>query len=96
MADALAEAGRRANRTYLENKLRYYSNQRYWADINAMHKLCDDVIDDRINNPNPEINDLLNVMLNTEDPVTHEKLDRLNIKYNMATFLVSVPTVPKK
>lgn len=54
-----------------------------------MHKLCDEVLDQRIANPQPEINDLLNVMLSTEDPVTHEKLDGKNIKFQMATFLVS-------
>lgn len=89
MSDALKESGNRANRTALENKLRFQASQKYWADINAMHKLCDDVLDERIKNPQPEINDVLNVMLTTEDPVTHEKLGRTNIKYNMATFLVS-------
>lgn len=90
MSDALREAGRRSNRTAIENKLRYFANQKYWDDIHEMHKLCDEVIDSRLNNPQPEINDLLNVMLSTEDPVTHEKLDRQNIKYQMATFLVSL------
>lgn len=89
MADALKEAGSRFSRTSIENKLRFQSNQKYWADINAMHKLCDEVLDERIRNPQPEINDLLNVMLTTEDPVSHEKLDRKNIRYQMATFLVS-------
>lgn len=88
MADALVEAGRRSQRTFVENKLRYFANQKYWSDIDAMHKLCDEIIDERLNNPKPEINDLLNVMLHTEDPVTHQKLDRTNIKFNMATFLV--------
>lgn len=90
MADALKEAGRRATRTQLENKLRFQANQKYWADIDSMHKLCEDVLQERVKNPRPEINDLLNVMLNTEDPVTHEKLDHQNIKFNMATFLVSL------
>lgn len=88
MADALIEAGRRSKRTFVENKLRYFANQKYWNDIGEMHKLCDEIIDERINNPRPDINDLLNVMLHTEDPVSGQKLDRTNIRFNMATFLV--------
>lgn len=89
MADVLTEAGKRTLRTAVENKLRFQSNQKYWSDIGEMHKLCQEVLDERVKNPKPEINDLLNVMLNTPDPVTGEKLDATNIKYQMATFLVS-------
>lgn len=88
MADHLIEAGRRAVRTQLERNVRYFSDKKYWENVHGMHKVCDEIIEERVNNPQPEINDLLNVMLNTEDPDTHEKLDKENIRYQMGTFLV--------
>lgn len=54
-----------------------------------MHDLCDSLVEERINNPQPEIDDLLNVMLTEEDPETHTKLSKENIRFQMATFLVS-------
>lgn len=95
MQDCLLEAGARSTRSALENTLRYSSNKRYWDGIRLMHELCDSLVEERINNPQPEIDDLLNVMLNEEDPETHTKLSRENIRFQMATFLVSFPLLVK-
>lgn len=88
MADVLTESGKRANRTSLETHLRRHSEMAFRQNIKSMQELCDEVVQDRITNPQPEVHDLLNNMLNTSDPVTGEKLSAENIRYQMATFLV--------
>lgn len=88
MTDVLVEAGKRASRTHMETQLRYLAAQQFDTDIAAMHKLCDNIVDERIQDPQPDSNDLLNVMLNQKDPETGEKLSKENIRYQMATFLV--------
>lgn len=88
MVNSLIEAGKRGSETVIQTKMRYFANKRYWEDIKGMHDLCREVIEERLKNPQPEIHDLLNVMLSTEDPETKTKLDAENIMYNMATFLV--------
>ncbi|KAB8576180.1 hypothetical protein FH972_025708 [Carpinus fangiana] len=89
MSESLLEAGKRAGRTGIENNLRIWSAQHLQENIDAMHKLCDDLVAERMANPRPEINDLLNTMLNVADPVTGEKLDVENIRNQMVTFLIA-------
>lgn len=89
MAEALVEAGKRAGRTNIETSLRVWSAQHLQDNIAAMHKLCEDIIAERKANPRPEVNDLLNTMLNVADPVTGEKLDSENIRHQMVTFLIA-------
>ena len=91
MSDALLEGGRRANRLPIENHVRVWSNAQYHENIAHMKELCDGIIADRRANPQPEANDVLNVMLNQRDPDTHEKLSDENIRYQMMTFLVRGP-----
>lgn len=90
MADTLRESGRRANRTKIENAARIWSAANHTNDIDQMHKLCDDLVRERKANPQPDANDLLNVMLMSRDPETGEGLSDENIRYQMVTFLVSV------
>ena len=54
-----------------------------------MWKLCDDLLAERIANPQPDAKDILNTMLNVTDPETGEKMSDENIRFNMVTFLVS-------
>ncbi|KAL1631997.1 hypothetical protein SLS56_004042 [Neofusicoccum ribis] len=89
MAAALIESGKRANRTQMETKLRIWSNKQLQDNIHEMHKLCDDLVAERKANPQPGVNDLLNTMLNVADPVTGEKLDDENIRYQMVTFPIA-------
>ena len=89
MAEVLLESGKRSARTGIENRLRVWSGAHNQENIALMHKLCDDLVADRRKNPKPEVNDLLNVMLNTKDPVTGEGLSDENIRFQMVTFLVS-------
>lgn len=89
MTDVLRESGKRANRLALENKLRIFAAAQTKENVEAMHKLCDEIIAERIAHPQPGANDLLNPMLEGKDPETGEKMSRENVRFNMVTFLVS-------
>ncbi|KAF2470639.1 bifunctional P-450/NADPH-P450 reductase [Lindgomyces ingoldianus] len=89
MTDVLIESGRRANRLDIENRLRIFSAKTNQENVAAMHKLCDEIIADRQAHPQPELNDLLNPMLNGKDPETGEKMTLENVRFNMVTFLVA-------
>lgn len=89
MANVLLECGRRSNRLSVENKLRIFSAAKLHGDIAKMHALCDEIIAERIANPQPEARDLLNTMLNGVDPETGENMTRESIRFNMVTFLVA-------
>jgi len=88
MTESLIEAGKRGSRSKLETSIRFLAEQALDKNIKAMHDLCDEIIEDRLRNPMPEVNDLLNTMLNVADPVTGDKLSKENIRYQMVTFLV--------
>jgi cytochrome P450/NADPH-cytochrome P450 reductase len=90
MADVLIESGKRANRLSVENYVRIWSTEDTKKKIEAMWKLCDDLVTERKNDPKPDVKDTLNTMLNTVDPETGEKLSDESIRYNMVTFLVSL------
>ncbi|KAI1845852.1 hypothetical protein JX266_007939 [Neoarthrinium moseri] len=89
MAETLIEAGKRANRTAIENSMRIFSAEETKKNVQAMWKLCDELVADRRRNPKPEVNDILNAMLNREDPETGEKMSDESIRFNMLTFLIA-------
>jgi cytochrome P450/NADPH-cytochrome P450 reductase len=89
MGDVLLEAGRRATRLGIENKLRIFAAAKLEENIKQMHSLCDQIIEDRIAHPQPDAKDLLNPMLEGVDKETGEKMTRESIRYNMVTFLVA-------
>ncbi len=62
--------------------------QRYADDIAAMFKLVDDVIAERRRHPN-DGNDLLNLMLTAVDPDTKTRLEDVNIRFQVITFLIA-------
>ena len=62
--------------------------QRYADDVSAMFKLVDDVIAERRRHPT-ESNDLLNLMLTAVDPETKTRLEDVNIRYQVITFLIA-------
>lgn len=86
MSRVLTEAMMRATRLRILN--RFMSQKKYRADIELMNRLVDDVIRHRREHP-VDARDLLNLMLNAVDPETGEKLDDLNIRYQVITFLVA-------
>ncbi|KAJ8127101.1 hypothetical protein O1611_g6537 [Lasiodiplodia mahajangana] len=89
MAAALIEAGKRANRTSVENYVRIKSAEELHNNVNLMWALCDELVAERKRNPKPEARDILNTMLNVTDPLTGEKLSDENIRFNMVTLLVA-------
>jgi cytochrome P450/NADPH-cytochrome P450 reductase len=62
--------------------------QRYAGDVAAMFKLVDDVIAERRRHPT-DSNDLLNLMLTAVDPETKTRLEDVNIRYQVITFLIA-------
>ena len=84
MAESLLEAGKIATRTGLETKMRIFSAQQQQRNVEAMHRLCREMIEDRKAHPQPGRHDLLNVMMNEKDSVTGEKLDDQNIIYQVS------------
>jgi cytochrome P450/NADPH-cytochrome P450 reductase len=62
--------------------------QRYSDDVAAMFKLVDDVIAERRRHPT-DGHDLLNLMLTAVDPETKTRLEDVNIRYQVITFLIA-------
>jgi len=90
MGSTLKEAGLRAKRTRLETAMRLWSTGKFNEDTASMHKVCDDLVQERKANPQPDVQDLLNAMLSSRGPETGEGLSDENIRYQMVTFLVSL------
>lgn len=88
MAETLVESGKRANRTTIGNYMHRRDEQRRQENIAKMWDLCDKIIAERKKNPQPDVNDVLNVMLGVNDGENEGSLDQENIRYNMTTFLV--------
>ncbi|KAJ3540280.1 hypothetical protein NM208_g5131 [Fusarium decemcellulare] len=82
------ESGRRANRLSIETRLRIFSQAKYFEKIKIMHDICDEIVQERKENPQ-DTSDLLNAMLNGRDPETGDKLSEENIRYQMVTFLIA-------
>jgi len=88
MAEFLIESGKRANRLWLENQLRVWSDRQRKENVEAMWSLCDTIVAARKAHPQHDSHDLLDTMLNTVDSETGERMSDENIKSNMITFLV--------
>lgn len=74
--------------TRLPIKERFIDQRKIEADIQTLFALVDDVIRERRARPT-DTPDLLNLMLNAVDAQTGEKLDDINIRYQVITFLVA-------
>jgi cytochrome P450/NADPH-cytochrome P450 reductase len=88
MINILKESGRRIQRFSLQNTLMIRTSRQYFDDIAYLHNLCDEIVQQRRENPN-DINDLLNRMIHGKDPDTGYQLSDENIRYQMITFLVA-------
>ena len=86
MVRVLTEAMMKSTRLPIQDY--FISQKNYRADIALMNLLVDDVIRHRREHPT-DTRDLLNLMLNAADPDTGEKLDDLNIRYQVITFLIA-------
>jgi cytochrome P450/NADPH-cytochrome P450 reductase len=85
LGEAMASLTRLPFIKHLPNRAR---EARYAEDIAAMFKLVDDVIAERKAHPT-DGNDLLNLMLTAVDPVTRTRLEDVNIRYQVITFLIA-------
>ena len=73
----------------INNVLDKVMNKSYWQDIKLIHDLADDIIKERRTNPRPEVDDLLNRMINGKDHETGYQLSDENIRFQLATFLIA-------
>ncbi|MFT3809761.1 MAG: cytochrome P450 [Micropepsaceae bacterium] len=90
MVRGLAEAGARGRRLPIQTKLMRGTRRQFEADTRYMHKVTDDVIAARRKADDVAgARDLLALMLNARDPLTGEKLDDENIRYQLVTFLIA-------
>lgn len=90
MVRALHEAGQRGRRLPLQNMLMRRTQKRYRADGAYMHAVTQELIAARRALPREEApRDLLGLMLEAADPVTGERLDDENIRYQLVTFLIA-------
>ena len=88
LGSALGESLNIITRLPIQTRFAKRSAVQFDADIAEMNELVDGVIADRRANPT-DGRDLLNLMLTAVDPETGEKLDDVNIRYQVLTFLIA-------
>lgn len=86
LKEAAIESGRRANRPEMLNHFYYREEQQRQENIRKMKELCKKIIKDRLENPKPDANDLLNTLLHGVDRETGEKLSIENVEFQIPTF----------
>ena len=91
MGRSLAESLERVKRLPLQQKLAFKKTKQYFADIDLMNGIVDEVIQKRLENPKDYLgkNDFLALMLEGIDKKTGEKLDDKNIRNQLITFLIA-------
>ena len=90
MVRALKESGVRGRRPDIVNAFMLSRARQFEADRQLMREIAQDLVRQRRADPDAgEKHDLLNIMLNGADPVTHEKLSDENIGYQLVTFLIA-------
>jgi cytochrome P450 / NADPH-cytochrome P450 reductase len=88
LATALVECMNKTVRLPIQQRFAKRGQARLEAAIGTMNTLVDQVIAERRANPT-DGGDLLNLMLEADDPETGEKLSDLNIRYQILTFLIA-------
>ncbi|MCU1280954.1 MAG: bifunctional reductase 1 [bacterium] len=90
MVRGLAEAGARSRRQRLQTRLMLATQRQFARDVAFMKRVVDEVIAERrAAGEAGRQRDLLGLMLAGEDPVTHERLDDVNIRNQIVTFLIA-------
>ena len=91
LARILSGLGQAATRSSLETTLRFRQRWQRQEDFDLMFSTVDRLIKERkaSGEEGAKKNDLLNAMLNGIDPQTGEKLDDVNIRYQIMTFLIA-------
>ncbi|KAM5348455.1 hypothetical protein ACJ41O_008279 [Fusarium nematophilum] len=89
MGDFLTEAGNRQRRpAFAPNFLYRAANEKFFADIETMKQVANEVVQARKENPSDR-KDLLAAMLEGVDPQTGEKLSDENVVCQLITFLIA-------
>lgn len=92
MVRVLDEAMGRLARLRFISRMRWRANQQFRDDIAYMHRLVDDLVRERRQasaESRAASRDLLGLMLDAEDPVTHQRLPDENIRFQVITFLIA-------
>lgn len=88
LKESIVESGKRANRPDLMNQLYFRRDEQHRQEnIVKMRGLCRQIIQERLENPKPDANDLLNLMLHGVDKETGEKLGLENVVFQIPTLL---------
>ncbi|GCE13550.1 bifunctional cytochrome P450/NADPH--P450 reductase [Tengunoibacter tsumagoiensis] len=91
MVNALGEVMESGERLPIQNKLMVHKQRQLHYDIEYMNTIADQIIQERkkSNQSSAGKKDLLSYMLTGVDKETGEKLDDVNIRYQMITFLIA-------
>lgn len=90
MVRELAYANRRTDVLPLFDKVfRRDDRDRHKADLTHAHAVVDDIIEARKGDPHRKYRDILDLMLDSVDPETGERLDTVNIRNQILTFLIA-------
>jgi cytochrome P450 / NADPH-cytochrome P450 reductase len=89
LGDALGESLNTITRMPFQKPFARRAQQRFDAAIAEMNARVDGIIAERRAHPDPDAKDLMNLMLTAVDPETGERLDDLNIRYQVLTFLIA-------
>ncbi len=90
MVRGLAEAGARSRRQKLQTRLMLATQRQFTRDVAFMKRVVDEVIAERrAAGEAGRQKDLLGLMLEGADPVTGERLDDVNIRNQIVTFLIA-------
>lgn len=89
MTRALSGAQRHSSQLPIQSKLNVKAEQRLIEDIAFMNNMVDGLIQERRGTARAAGTDLLQYMLDGVDPETGERLDDLNIRYQVLTFLIA-------
>ena len=91
MLVALEDAMNRMNKLDFQKKLRFFKNIKNRKAENKLYEIVDEIIQERKQNPEKYLNktDLLSLMMNATDTVSGEKLDDINIRFQVITFLIA-------
>src|SRR5215217_8945115 len=90
MVRCLDKAMQQQTRLPVGNRLRVREHRQFQEDTTYMNSLVDEIIAERREDADGEQpNDLLNAMLTGVDKETGERLDDVNIRYQIITFLIA-------
>lgn len=89
MIRLLSTVRERATRMPIGERLRFREHRQFQSDMDLVFATVDRIIRERQAEDSVQHNDLLHAMLTGVDKQTGERLDEVNIRYQIVTFLVA-------